>query len=93
MSNIIKQLKENKQVFGLMSEEMQAKTLEIGFLGQFRRFNGHGFGGIIILPGYNYDPDAAYQLRRDYEEVPEIVEMERELIEAIVETLQTELDK
>ena len=70
--NIIKLLKDNWVPFGAwpefygkeLGEKMQEKAREIGAVGQFRRFNGNGFGGIILLPDYDLEPDATHVLFR-----------------------------
>lgn len=73
---IIEQLKANEKPFGLMSEEMQAKMLEMGFHGNFRLYVHPGFGGVIDNPTYKHDGCFTYRLRADYTEKPEIEECE-----------------
>ena len=77
---IIEQLKKNEKPFGLMSEEMQEKAVELGFHGNFQLYSGYGsdggFGAIIDNPKYGYNRKLTYRLRPDYAEEPEIVECE-----------------
>ncbi len=84
--NLIKLLKQNEKPFGLMSEEMQAKAVELGFHGNFQLYSDFqlysgygsdgGFGAIIDNPDYGYNRKLTYRLRPDYQEEPEIVECE-----------------
>lgn len=80
MENIIQQLKDNKKAFGLMSEEMQEKAISIGFHNNFRLYSGYGssggFGNIIDNPQYGHQLRLTYCLRADYEDEPEIRQME-----------------
>ena len=78
MANIIQQLKDNEKPFGLMSKEMKAKAVSMGFHSNFRVYSGYGdcggFGNIIDSPKYGYNPKLTYRLRSDYAEEPEIEE-------------------
>ncbi len=76
MEDIIQQLKDNDKAFGRMSEEMQEKSLEIGFHGHFRLYVYPGFGGVITNPSYKHEGHLTYRLRADYEDEPEIEECE-----------------
>ena len=84
MDNIIQQLKKNKIVFGLMSEEMQEKARDIGITGNFYLFQ-HLCGTEKIWKFIRYDESCnstndlfvsgtTYRLRPDYKDEPEIVE-------------------
>ncbi len=76
MADLIKQLMDNKEAFGLMSPEMQEKAKGIGMVNYFRLFGNVGWGGIIKDTSYVFFTEYAYRLRSDYEEKPEIVECE-----------------
>ena len=71
MNNIIQQLKDNEKPFGLMSEEMQAKALEIG-KSFFLFWDGDKWvaSGLCAVFGDEY----TYRLRDTYEDEPEIVD-------------------
>ncbi len=71
--NIIQQLKDNEKPFGLMSEEMQAKALEIGN-DNFHYYDSDGKW--VPYPSGDFYTDQACCLRDTYEEEPEIVECE-----------------
>ena len=70
--SIIKQLKENKIAFGLMTQEMQDKAREIG-VDNFERM---WFGGFTWRESDGFDPDYTYRLKPDYTEEPEEIEID-----------------
>ena len=68
----IKALKENKMAFGLMDKELQEKATEIGG-DHFLRLNAREWmKGGWVLDSY----DRTYRLRQDYDEEPEVIELE-----------------
>ncbi len=78
MSSIIEQLKTNTEVFGLMSEEMQDKTREIGS-NNFRAYFD-GKWGEKLIDKHGFCSYVAYRLCAEYEEKPPaIVEYKIEL--------------
>ncbi len=93
MTNVIQQLKANERPFGLMSEEMQAEAKDISIV-KFDYYTGQNSGAWDVDDKDDFFRHyRTYRLRPDYAEKPEKVEIERELIEAIVETLQKELNR
>ncbi|KKN77257.1 hypothetical protein LCGC14_0362350 [marine sediment metagenome] len=71
--DIIKALKENEKPFGLMSEELQAKTKEMG-RGCFQLFMAHGQWLRCPTQDFNKDefvPGTTYRLLADYQEPAE----------------------
>ncbi len=77
MENIIQQLKDNKEPFGLMSAEMQEKAREIGAKSEYfgclatnkeEECWAGGIRGRFVF-------GLTYRLRPDYEDEPEIVEV------------------
>lgn len=78
--DIIQQLEDNEKPFGLMSEEMQKRMIEIGKenLDCFWSQNG-GTWNAAYTTDRIYCGTDTYRLRSDYAKEPEIVECEIEL--------------
>ena len=81
MTNIIKLLKDNEKPFILMSEEMQAKLMQVApkDIECLQAVPGEVWAA--CGPGINWGPKpctstCTFRLRADYEEKPEIVECE-----------------
>lgn len=77
--NVIKELKNNKSAFGLMSEEMQAKAKEFdlsGFLALVETGDESLCGWIECSNSDTFELLSTYRLRPDYEEKDSVVKWE-----------------
>ena len=73
MENLIQQLKENEKPFGLMSEEMKKKAMELD-IADFQYYTSDR--NWEAYPAGDFYHDQACRLRPDYEDEPEIEECE-----------------
>ena len=77
----IQALKENKEAFGLMSEEMQEAAREIGREDFLAYCDMASFESVKVAPEDHFDMSTTYRLRPDYEPEPEYEKYEITLIE------------
>lgn len=80
-TELIKALKENKEAFGLMSEEMQEAAREIGREDFLAYCDIASFESVKVAPEDHFDMSTAYRLRPDYEPEPEYEKCEITVIE------------
>ena len=77
----IQALKENKEAFGLMSEEMQEAAREIGREDFLAYCDIASFESVKVAPEDHFDMSTAYRLRPDYEPELEYEKCEITVIE------------
>jgi hypothetical protein len=77
---IVEALKNKVKPFGLMTDEMQAAAKEIGLTDCFKAYRGYsgqgGWGDLWRATGCKFKKENTYQLRKDYQPAPSVIECE-----------------